>query len=323
MRILTCFIALSVALFVFQNCSELKSLSQSSSQVPLDNNPGPLTQNPPIQNPPIQNPPVSTKSDPICGTNRDLNFPKFPNEPTNFRRVVDWGFDAIEGQNLLDAYADPEKKTHFITECNDAPISPNSVLKNIRMASEVGYGGIQIDYVKEKFNEVYVGLVWKANPGFEGGYSNRLFIILTNGVQNFVAWGKYENKTLDEGYIGFSPVAGPEINNCGLIPGDRFCQPGPANMPANVKPNHVASRNKWNLVEAILKRNSAPGVKDGRIRWYLNGELLGDYSGLDVGGKQIDQISYQQGWVDRKLTREGPQASDWYYLTDHIRISGI
>ncbi len=302
---------------LFQNCSQFRALQKtqiSSTQTP------PATQIPDLPNPP---PPVVSSGDPICGAKPDPSFPKFPNEPTQYQRMVDWGFDSIAGQGLADAYPDPEKKYHFITQCNDAPVSPSSVLKSLRPAADNGNGGIQMDYYQRMFDEVYVGLVWKANPNFEGGYSNRLFIILTGGIQGYVSWGKYEFKTLDEGYIGFTPIAGTNVDNCHLVPGDRFCQPGSMNLPPNIKPDHVVARNKWHLVESVMRRSSAPGRKDGRIRWWVNGELVGDYIGLDSGGNPINDISYQQGWVDRKLTRDGPQANDWYYLVDHIRISGI
>lgn len=297
----------------YSNCSEFKALnlnSISSNEIP----PAIIPQ----QEPPVVVPPVNT-GDPICVAKPDPNFPKFPND-SGGTRLVDWGFDKVEGQGLKDAYPSPDKDARDITTCSDAPISPPNVLKNLRALAGDGSGGNQLDYYQKSFDEVYVGLVWKANPEFEGAYGNRLFIILTdNGIQGFVSWNKLENRTLDEGRVTFSPVAGINVNNCHLT-GDPRCVAGSMNLDANIKPNHVVGRNKWHLVEAILKRSTAEGRKDGRIRWWVDGELLGDYIGLDTGGGRIVDVSYQQGWVNRQLVKQ-TQTTDWYYLVDHIRIT--
>ncbi len=310
--------SLAIGILVFENCADFKAASVLSQSSEVGGNhveqPGPSPT--PMPMPPV----IIAENDAICSGNPNPNFPKFPNEPANKIRLVDWGFDTIEGGGLVDAYPDPKKEGHFITSCSDAPVSPTSVLKNIRRAAGDGSGGIQIDYFQKKLDEIYVGLVWKANPDFEGAYGNRLFIILNDHIQGFVSWNKLEGKTMNEGRIGFSPVAGPNVNNCHLV-SDPRCVAGSMNLEANIKPNHSVGLNQWHLVEVIMKRSSAPGQKDGRIRWWVDGELLGDYSGLDSGGSQISAVSYQQGWVNRQLVNAPPQKGDWYYLADHLRIS--
>lgn len=329
MRLIRNWIVLAACLILgFQNCSDFRAIT-SNSLSSLDDSSGPVNPPTPMPNPapspvPMQMPlPPVLANDPLCAGSPDATFPKFPNEPAGATRVVDWGFDSIEGPGLHDGYPDPKKLFHYTTTCSDAPFSPSSVLKNIRPISEDGSGGIQLDWYNNQkaMDEVYVGLVWKANTQFEGAYSNRLFIILVEGeLQGFVSWNKDEGKTLAEGHVDFGAVA--NANNCHLVGNPSGCTAGPVNLGPNVRPDLKVGWGKWHLVEAILKRNSAPGVKDGRIRWWVDGVLVGDYDRFDCGGKPINWISYQQGWVNRILVKQ-PQATDWYYLADHIRISDL
>lgn len=329
-------LALPVLFFFFQNCEKFRALPNLTASSSLQ------TENPQNQNPPPDThvipepepdpgtipppPPPPTGGDPLCAVANNLNLKGWPNEDKSYSNFVDWGFDSIEGQGLMNIYPDPMQKGHFIMSCANAPVSPSNVLKDIRRIDGDGNGGIQLDYSATRFDEVYVAIVWAANSDFEGSgsYSNRLFIVQTDNANVFFMWRKGfvpSDDVLDEQMV-VGIVADPStLNNCHLS-NDPSCEPGPSLLVGNVKPNFKAAKAQWHLGEIMLKKNSRSGAKDGRIRWWLDGELVGDYGNVDLGALPFSNITHQQGWVDRSILQE-KQTKDWYYLIDHLRISGI
>lgn len=318
-------------LLVFQNCQEFLPY-QEPMQNQSSQDPNPTPQPLPIPMPPQPMPPLL--NDPLCEGPKLANFPIWPNEDTRLKNYLNWGFDQIEGQGLVNAYpippeivakTDPAKLSHSIVNCTNAPVSPNSVLKNLRSKDGDGNGGIQIDYYAKSFDEVYIAIVWNANLGFEGSsaYLNRLFIAQTEDFNMFLIWHKGKipsDDVFDEEFV-VGVLGDPQINNCDLSPNDPGCFPGGVMLYPNNGPKKRAPKGVWHLSEMYIKKNT-PGQKDGVIKWWLDGQLVGSYDRVNIGGKPITNISHQQGWTAHSPTDE-PQASDWYFLIDHLRISGI
>jgi hypothetical protein len=139
--------------------------------------------------------------------------------------------------------------------------------------------------------EVFVGLELEASRPWQGHAShvNKIQFLLTSNADIMMAM--------------YGPPPGPyELR---VIPqwrenGDAWLTPNAANLPVTL--------GQWHRVEWYVKYASAPGARDGIVRWWMDGALIGDYVGVafpDDGGFVEYQISPTWGGVgDRKMEND-------------------
>ncbi len=91
-----------------------------------------------------------------------------------------------------------------------------------------------------------------------------------------------------------------------------------ANVPPPPGPLIVAGT--WNRWELVLTLNSAANVADGEVRWWLNGVLAGQHTGIAFAG-----LGQGLGWSDLEWrptwTGTDPVGVDQLMRIDHIYVS--
>lgn len=241
----------------------------------------------------------------------------WPNDNVSaFTKTIDWGFQ--EGQ-----VEGPEMRANpgifEVVREDSSPFSAPWALKSIRPApldgGEPRGGGIQMDHYPGNVNELYLGQRFVASPQYEGS-GNRLWVVVSNRLQIFVNWKKTPGVEFDDGLANFGLV-NVDLDNC-HISSDTQCVRGSVNVVSNGPgANQPLRRGHWNLIEVYIKVSSAEDARDGKLRLWLNGALVASHDNVSLSAMPLNQISYQQGWVDGF---QGPQTREWFYLLDHMRI---
>lgn len=233
------------------------------------------------------------------------------NEPAGANVVVDCNFSSTPGAcGILDAYSSAE-----VASDSSAPLSPSGVLKSTLRAGNSA-GGMQLNFATPKPNnrEMFMGIIWRTNPEFQGRpNSNKLFFL--RGPQANGVW-IFGNSALVN---GSAPLIFGHNTGGGLLDNSHACSAdlGLLCFP-NVGPG-LLTRGVWTKIEAYVKSSTTNTSRDGIVRWWINGVLVGNYTNLNYGGTAgINEWVWSETWdggVNPLPT------VDWNHFIDHLHIS--
>lgn len=231
------------------------------------------------------------------------------NEPAGASVVVDCPFNSVSGCGILDAYSSSQ-----IASDSSAPISPATVVKSTLYAGNSA-GGMQLNYAMPQGNrEMFMGIMWRTNPGFEGRpNSNKLFFL--RGPQANGVW-IFGNSALVN---GSAPLIFGHNTGGGLLDNSHACsyELGLACFP-NVS-SGMLTRGVWTKIEAYVKSSTTNTSRDGIVRWWINGVLAGNYTNLNYGGTAgINEWVWSETWDGG--VNPVPTV-DWSHFIDHLHIS--
>lgn len=231
------------------------------------------------------------------------------NEPAGAKVVLDCPFNSVQGCGILDAYSSSQ-----IVSDSSALISPGSVVKSTIYPGNSS-GGMQLSHVTPQANrEMYVGLMWRTNPGFQGRpNSNKTFFI--RGPQANGVW-LFGNSALVN---GSAPLIFSHNTGSGLLDNSHACSLdlGLACFP-NVG-NGMLTRGVWTKIEAYVKASTTNTSRDGIVRWWINGVMAGNYTNLNYGGQAgINEWVWSETWDG--FVNPVPSV-EWNHFIDHLYIS--
>ena len=232
-------------------------------------------------------------------TNEPAGMTLFMESPWNTRVPSGW------------AYADRDATSRIAVDAT-APVSPSNVLEYLY---PTGYPGGGEPAVHEAnlggAREVFVGFHFKFSPNWQGhasGINKILNVWPSNGTA-----GLYWIVMREIGEIAGNPYfieltlpQGPNVSGCQLTYGG---DPG-----ANVRQIPVVP-GTWYKVEAHWQGRTA--TSGGRIRWWLDGVLIGDFSNLSCAGTNFDYFQIAPTWGGV----QGVKTQDDYLRFDHMRIT--
>lgn len=238
------------------------------------------------------------------------------NAPAGGALLHDVNFSNLNG--LFDVYG-----TTILTTDVTAPFSPSGV-GLARLEARAMYGGNQLEYATPVlYREMYFGLYWRTNPQFQGRSSgNKLFFLRgpgTNGVFSMVGgpnmgqssfrlvWS-HNSGHLDNSHIMGSDLglgAEPNVGNGTLVPG------------------------VWYKIECHIRASTTTTSRDGFIRWWLNGVLIGSYNQFNYAG--LNSSASNPGTMNEWLMTQTWDGSGdmgtsntipWEHYIDHLRLVG-
>lgn len=228
--------------------------------------------------------------------------PPWPNEPAGLTVMTDQPRDALGslGWRHLDRMS-----TSHVTSDGTAPMSPANAFEHVFPVGYAGGYAPGVDYYSlyplPEARELFVGVWFKASDPWQGAYSgfNVLqYVVLSGGGHVTVPM--------------YGPKSGPfEIR---VVEG----WSGGALLPSNLASARVTP-GSWHRLELYLRYDSAPGAGNGVIRWWLDGNLVGDYEdrSFPSGNGFLEyQIAPNWGGVGDTKTQ-----ADWLRF-DHTFISG-
>jgi hypothetical protein len=212
--------------------------------------------------------------------------------------VADEPFDALPAPGW--AVANNQARLAGITAVPDAPYSPANALQ---LSYPRGFAGGKAAATMFRSlpdsRRVYVGLWWKANPDWQGhiANANKLQFLFTRTGGNLT--------------IGiYGPPGGPYQLRTAL----QFVGADSRNLlPANAA--YVPVRfGEWHLIEWFIDYT---GGGRGTVRWWLDGQLIGDYT--DVRFPSGGMIEYQLSptWGGLGDTKR----QDDFHWFDHVVVN--
>lgn len=214
---------------------------------------------------------------------------------------------------------------------SSAPVSPTGILDEVLEAG-AGEGGGQFIYelqaaLGKTAREVYVGTLWKTNPEFEGnlgGIANKLLFISGAGNNNFLNWLGPRDSPKQLLWANQSVQ-----NNCHVSGWAGGCGADGYNADSGVflangsSNGSVSAGTGWHLIEIYQKASTTGTSRDGIIKWWLDRQLVGSYTNVNLSPGGFTNVQYNHTWDGYPCT--GPLGRDcsraWHHMWDHLHIS--
>jgi len=232
----------------------------------------------------------------------------FPNEPTGATVLLDTDFSNLTG--LSDDYHSSIPDTD-----TTAPVSPPNVIRSTIHAGQ-NYGGMQLRYSSgTAYNDMFVGLIWRTNPEFQGRQvANKLFFVrgpAYNGFFGLMGGPGGGNDVGKPFYLMFGPNSGG-IDNTVAFGGDGFTA-----FP-NVGNGQTVPSGNWFKLEVYIKGSTSPTSRDGIVRWWVNGALAGNYTNVNYASSGLNEWIWSETWDG---TVNPVPSVDWSHYLDQLHIS--
>lgn len=225
----------------------------------------------------------------------------WPAEPSDFSPLADEPFNSLTpaGWSLLDNTAG------LVTLGTDAaaPFSPPSVLQ---LTYPVGFGGGNgpgaMERILPGLRELYVGVWWKPSDPWQGHPSNvnKLAFVFAGGTGGDAYLAMYG-----------SPGGPYELRVQRQFAGDDapWLVPNVAHVPVVL--------GQWHRVEWLLAYNTTSAPANGVIRWWLDGQLIGDYGAVEFPGEPM--VDFKLGGIWGGVGGSKSEVDHFWY--DHARLS--
>ena len=223
----------------------------------------------------------------------------WPNEPSGFRVISDQPWQSATSLGwFLDFGVSPQ----IITDAT-APLSPPDVLQIVYPVGFVGgTAPTTLSHSLGGVRQLYVGLWWKPSNPWQGNpsSSNKIQYAFTNNNGSITMTmygspgGPYELRVYPQ--FSTSPLTW-------LVP--------------NV--NHVpVTLGTWHRIEWLMAYNTTTNPANGICRWWLDGQLIGDYYDVNYPPGPLTDYKLAPVWGGIGGTKT---ETDYYYF-DHVHMSG-
>ena len=219
-----------------------------------------------------------------------------PNLPPTATILLDCPFSSV-GNPICNGQVGNIYNAGSIVSDGSAPESPPNVYRYFRGANALS-GGTQLDFYHANATEVYVGLTIKTSPIFRGLDSGSNKIVLPgSNISNSVLglsgqkgpqggsgsfqlyWNDQNGGTVNNCHYAQNFLNGRATANGPTVYGD--C-PGGLNYFPNVG-NGTFSLGQWHYIEWCGKASSSLTSRDGIYKWFLDGNMIGNYSNVNTG----------------------------------------
>ena len=237
----------------------------------------------------------------------------WPNEPPGSLPLLDCTLDTLDcGGALWDVY-----NTGSIVQDGTAPFSPPNVGRASLFYPQTT-GGIQLLYLKRApLQEIFVGFWFKVNAEWQQNSvgANKIFFLRTfndlqGGTRTNGNWAAHGYG--DPMQLVWSHNTGDHDNShvCSLDLG-LVCYP-------NVGPGNIHF-GKWHRIEAYVRASTCTICRNAIVRWWVDGQLAGNYTNLNYGTKVVNEWVWAQTWdgAGNALGR----THDVHQFIDHVHIS--
>lgn len=239
-------------------------------------------------------------------------------EPTGMTAITERPFNAaVEDGWLLPTWAQP-----YFTVVADAtaPKSPSNVA---RVRYPAGWAGGDSPALEERdlggtATTLYVSMWMRLSPNWVGHPTgtNKVIHLWINGINRVFAFADGSGSNILTPRIGLQQIAAPYDDGFGNVATGVDLRP---NVAGQLGVQIV--RGRWHRWEIVLKSNT-PGTATGSVDWWLDGTLVGHYTGIQYvgagGSNTWDITKFDPTWGGLGGTIPAEQ----YLYMDHLYISG-
>jgi hypothetical protein len=246
----------------------------------------------------------------------------WPNEPKGSMTIIDNALNCIVC-NGWDMAWDSGNTT--ISTDSTAPVSPSNVLQ---FRYPIGFGSgnspsIVYYPISSGRTDLFLGYAFKTSNPFQGkggggGVNKHIFIFpaQTNSTSTLIFTHmrgsgnaealQYEVTVENDGVTCNGHVAGSNGDACGS-----------RNFPANVG-SGVVARGVWHKVELYIKMSTNATSRDGIIRFWVNGVLVGNYTTVNFGTTPWQDFQFSPTFGGGEGERKTQTDYLWF---DNVHIS--
>jgi Big-like domain-containing protein len=222
----------------------------------------------------------------------------WPNEPAGFTAISDQPFNLLTSLGWILEFG-----TAVIGLDVSAPLSPPSVLQ---VVYPIGFAGGSapgtVSHALPGVHQLYVGMWWKPSSPWQGhnSNSNKIQYVFTNAngsitmVMYGTPGGPYEMRVFPQFSTSNGQWLVPNVNQIPVTLGE------------------------WHRLEWLLSYNTTTNPPNGIVRWWMDGNLLGDYTDILFPTEALQYYKIAPVWGgvgDIKTELD-------YYLYDHVYVSG-
>lgn len=237
------------------------------------------------------------------------SFAQWTNEPPGSTTILDCPFSGPQSEcGINDVY-------HSTTHMDDpsAPISPPGVSVDT-LQPFAKTGGSQQSYLfGNNYDEVYMGMMVRSNPEFQGRVVGNKMFFLKGPDSNGVWILSPESRLQPSGTLIFMVNSG-EFDNSHTCAADRglICY-------ANAGGDWLV-KGQWTKIEAYVKKSTTETSRDGIVRWWINGKLAGNYTNMNYADAGLDEWVWTETW-DGAGDMGTSNTVPWYWYIDHLYLS--
>lgn len=235
-----------------------------------------------------------------------------PNEPPGSTFLSEYAFDAKPVNKWLtagtwwDLY--PTGNAQIIADPT-APKSPSNVLQQKRPPNSTG--GTQLGYsFPQTKREVYVAFWWKPSDPFYGWSNNTQKIASIQPSMNmFFMWFGERTKPRTTGVL--LQTATVDNSHAGCPYPFSSC-----NFYSNMS-SGIVTGGQWHRIEWYVKLSTSETSKNGILRWWVDGELAGNHTNVNMSNIPYDNFQFNHTWDGG----DPAQPTTDYHWFDHAYIS--
>jgi uncharacterized protein YjdB len=221
----------------------------------------------------------------------------WPDEPAGLTTVTDQPWDGLTTLGWNSIYNDAGLAT--IVNDPSAPFSPSNVIQYKYPTGFQSGAAPATEYASiPGLKRVFVGIWWKVSNPWQGNPTNvnKIQYLFTNSMGSMfmcmygTPGGPYELRVF------------PQFTTSQ----DVWLTPNVKNVPVTL--------GAWHRIEWMVDYSGATS----RIQWWMDGQLIGDYSGVPLPTEALIEYHLAPVWGGTL----GTKTETDYYWYDHTRISG-
>ena len=232
----------------------------------------------------------------------------WPNTPAGATVLLDTDLNksTLANVGILDVYS-----SSIAGSDGTAPVSPSSTIISRIYAGNL-YGGMQLNWVSPTtYTDMFVALSWRTNAGFLGRTTaNKLWFVRGPGCNGFFGMAGPPGGPFRLGF-GHNTAS---LNNAHIWPDDLGLGYSPNNISTGALP-----LNTWTRLECYLKKSTTATSRDGIVRWWVNGVMVGNYTNMNYAPNGLNEWVWSETW-DGTVTNPTPSV-DWEHHLDHLFIA--
>lgn len=237
------------------------------------------------------------------------------NEPSGATNLLDHNFNVALGSGMSDYYhsINGQNPNDQLVDLNEGwQVSPTKCYRS-RIEAGSNTGGTELQWANgNNYVDLFVGIAWKANSGFEGRpQGNKMFFVRGGGSNGVFLFG---NSNLTNG----SHAMIWSFNTSGL---DNSHITGSTDPGVPIFPNAgsgTLTRGTGYKLEAYIKKSTSNTSRDGIIKWWINGIPAGSYTNVNYAGAGLSNWTWSETWDG---TQNFTVTTAWEHYLDHLYIS--
>lgn len=235
------------------------------------------------------------------------------NAPSGGVILLDHSMNSTVG--LLDDYS----STVIVTDTS-APVSPPNVGLH-RLGAFQREGGGQLHYIAPAlYRELYCGFAWRTNAQFQGRavQGNKIFFLRGPYMNGVFALLGGPNQGQSNFRLAFSHNTSA-LNNSHIMGGDSVGNLAECNVG-----NGTIIMGVWYRIEVHIRCSTSYTARDGFIRWWINGTLVGNYTQFNYSGPNGEGANE---WMMNQTWDGSPDLGvintvNWDHYVDHVYLVG-